>query len=124
MKMARFKPFGSRCGKTNLWTKVTKLVKPLGRKWHFTRKFITCIQHKVNISTFESNISTFESQKSAFFNIKSSISVKKKPFLVLLCVRYCNTITRIQRKVKHFYFKKVKKVNLPTSRLTTTVSFD
>ncbi|MFS7908650.1 hypothetical protein Hanom_Chr01g00085651 [Helianthus anomalus] len=36
MKMARFQTFGSRCRKTNLWTKVTKLAKPQGRKWHFT----------------------------------------------------------------------------------------
>ncbi|MFS7993676.1 hypothetical protein Hanom_Chr12g01096901 [Helianthus anomalus] len=27
-----FKPFGSRCGKTNIWTKVAKLAKPKGRK--------------------------------------------------------------------------------------------
>ncbi|MFS7975023.1 hypothetical protein Hanom_Chr10g00875631 [Helianthus anomalus] len=33
MKMARFKPFGSRCEKTNHWRKVAKLAKP---KWHFT----------------------------------------------------------------------------------------
>ncbi|MFS7916024.1 hypothetical protein Hanom_Chr02g00172241 [Helianthus anomalus] len=29
--------FGSRCEKTNLWTKVAKLAKPQGRKWHFTQ---------------------------------------------------------------------------------------
>ncbi|KAJ0894342.1 hypothetical protein HanPSC8_Chr09g0388001 [Helianthus annuus] len=40
MKIARFKPFGSRCGKTNLWTKVAKLAKPQGRKWHFTLETI------------------------------------------------------------------------------------
>ncbi|MFS7991421.1 hypothetical protein Hanom_Chr12g01070561 [Helianthus anomalus] len=36
MKMARCKPFGSRCEKTNLWTKVAKLAKPKEQKWHFT----------------------------------------------------------------------------------------
>ncbi|MFS7950678.1 hypothetical protein Hanom_Chr07g00585981 [Helianthus anomalus] len=38
MKMPRFQFFGSRCGKTNLWTKVTKQAKPQGRKWRFTLK--------------------------------------------------------------------------------------
>ncbi|MFS7935355.1 hypothetical protein Hanom_Chr05g00402451 [Helianthus anomalus] len=36
MKWQDFKPRGSRCEKTNLWTKVAKLTKPQGRKWHFT----------------------------------------------------------------------------------------
>ncbi|MFS8030078.1 hypothetical protein Hanom_Chr17g01529881 [Helianthus anomalus] len=36
MKIARFQPFGSSCRKTNLWTKVAKLAKPQGRKWHLT----------------------------------------------------------------------------------------
>ncbi|MFS7940686.1 hypothetical protein Hanom_Chr05g00467351 [Helianthus anomalus] len=35
-----FKPFGSRCGKTNFWMKITKLAKPQGRKWHFMRILI------------------------------------------------------------------------------------
>ncbi|MFS8018301.1 hypothetical protein Hanom_Chr15g01390451 [Helianthus anomalus] len=35
-KMTNFKPFGSRCEKTNLRTKVAKLAKPQGQKWHFT----------------------------------------------------------------------------------------
>ncbi|KAJ0765696.1 hypothetical protein HanPI659440_Chr08g0306411 [Helianthus annuus] len=41
-----FKPFGSRCGKTNLWMKVAKLAKPQGRKWHFTLKKMTQKVHK------------------------------------------------------------------------------
>ncbi|MFS8027188.1 hypothetical protein Hanom_Chr16g01495671 [Helianthus anomalus] len=40
-----FKPFGSRCEKTNLWTKGAKLAKPQGRKWHFTLLEIFSIRH-------------------------------------------------------------------------------
>ncbi|MFS7934885.1 hypothetical protein Hanom_Chr05g00396871 [Helianthus anomalus] len=32
--------FGFKYGKTNLWTKVAKLAKPQGRKWHFTQKLL------------------------------------------------------------------------------------
>ncbi|MFS7924171.1 hypothetical protein Hanom_Chr03g00269511 [Helianthus anomalus] len=35
-----FKPFGSRCGKTNLSTKVAKQANPQGRKWHFTLLYL------------------------------------------------------------------------------------
>ncbi|MFS7923770.1 hypothetical protein Hanom_Chr03g00264661 [Helianthus anomalus] len=41
MKWQDFQPFGSRCRKTNLWTKVANLAKPQGRKWHFTQKKTT-----------------------------------------------------------------------------------
>ncbi|MFS7923130.1 hypothetical protein Hanom_Chr03g00257101 [Helianthus anomalus] len=36
MKMTIFQTLGSRCGKSNLWTKVAEVAKLQGRKWHFT----------------------------------------------------------------------------------------
>ncbi|MFS7898831.1 hypothetical protein Hanom_Chr12g01069501 [Helianthus anomalus] len=35
--------------KTNLWTKVAKLAKPQGRKWHFTQKNITSTLEVANL---------------------------------------------------------------------------
>ncbi|MFS8031165.1 hypothetical protein Hanom_Chr17g01542531 [Helianthus anomalus] len=55
MKIARFQDENSKISnlmdpdaeKTNLWTKVTKLAKPRGRKWHFTRKLICRIKERL-----------------------------------------------------------------------------
>ncbi|MFS7909106.1 hypothetical protein Hanom_Chr01g00090881 [Helianthus anomalus] len=38
--MARFQTFGIHMRKNKLWTKVAKLAKPQGLKWHFTLKNI------------------------------------------------------------------------------------